>query len=83
MEDQTMHYFDLISSLLQCPGGQELQILNAHYDLVDSGLLIALDQTAAEFESRGSAKVARSLHKLSEQIAPLVDAEQSKMSYRW
>jgi hypothetical protein len=41
-EQRIQAYFELIGQLLNCPEGQEGEILQAHQDLLDSGLLTAM-----------------------------------------
>lgn len=38
-EDRQTLYMELIDQLLHCPNGQEPEILDAHIDLVDAGLV--------------------------------------------
>lgn len=46
-EDRQTLYMELIDQLLHCPNGQEPEILDAHIDLVDAGLVQAMSQVAA------------------------------------
>jgi hypothetical protein len=38
-EQRVQAYLSLIQELLECPGGEELQILNGHLELVDEGFV--------------------------------------------
>ncbi|PZV13490.1 MAG: hypothetical protein DCF21_14085 [Leptolyngbya sp.] len=60
MDEQRMQaYVTLIEQLLNCPQGQERELLQAHLDLLDAGLLEAMEQVAAYLESQGSSNVQR------------------------
>ena len=39
-EERIGLYLDLIQKLLSCPDGEELGILQAHWELVDEGLVV-------------------------------------------
>jgi hypothetical protein len=39
-------YFSLIEQLISCPNGQEPDVLDAHSDLIDAGLVNAMMQVA-------------------------------------
>ena len=45
-EERSQDYLNLINMLLNCPSGEEAQILNANQDLLDAGLLQAIAQEA-------------------------------------
>ena len=47
-------YVELIEQLLCCPQGQENELLQANAELVDLGLLAALEQYASHLESRSN-----------------------------
>jgi hypothetical protein len=53
-EQRTQGYIALIEQLLHCPQGQEAELLQAHTDLLDAGLLATMEQVAAYLESQGS-----------------------------
>jgi hypothetical protein len=48
MDEQRMQaYLSLIQELLECPSGEEPQILNRHQELVDEGFVQVCEQEAA------------------------------------
>jgi tetratricopeptide (TPR) repeat protein/CHAT domain-containing protein len=49
-ENRSAAYWQLIQKLLKCPSGEEQQILNAHFDLLDPGLLQTIIAVAKEFD---------------------------------
>ena len=54
MEEQRIQaYRNLIDALLECPSGQENEILQAHPDLVDSGLVQEMEEVAAKIAEEG------------------------------
>jgi CHAT domain-containing protein/peptidoglycan hydrolase-like protein with peptidoglycan-binding domain len=60
MDEQRMQaYVALIEQLLGCPQGQETALLQAHEELVDAGLLEAMEQVAAYLESQGNSNAGR------------------------
>jgi hypothetical protein len=60
-EEHRKAYLNLINALLNCPSGEEPQILNANQDLVDAGLLQAMAQVAEFLEKRGDRNAANFL----------------------
>ena len=46
MEQRQQAYFNLIQTLIQCPDGTEADILKAHPELVDAGLVMMLHDVA-------------------------------------
>jgi CHAT domain-containing protein len=55
MDEQRMQaYVGLIEQLLDCPQGNETEILQANADLVDTGLVAVMGQYADWLESQGS-----------------------------
>ncbi|MBW4430197.1 MAG: hypothetical protein KME28_00085 [Pelatocladus maniniholoensis HA4357-MV3] len=79
-EQRQEAYFILIQSLLNCLSGEEAQILSANYDLIDVGLLQAMDTVAAVFSQRKSEKAAARANRLinlSNQIAEVLKIPQS------
>jgi hypothetical protein len=79
-EQRQEAYFILIQSLLNCLSGEEAQILSANYDLIDVGLLQAMDTVVAVFSQRKSEKAAARANRLinlSNQIAEVLKIPQS------
>jgi len=64
-EERRQGYLNLINALLNCPSGEEPQILNANQDLLDAGLLQALAQVAEFLEKRGDRNAADYLRTLA------------------
>ena len=52
-EQRIQAYCNLIMALLQCPSGQEKEILQARPDLVDPGLVQVMEVVAAEMAEEG------------------------------
>lgn len=62
-------YFNLIDELLQCPGGQEPQVLDAHAELLDEGLVRSLIQVATFFAHENNAEAAQFLIHVARELA--------------
>src|SRR4028119_34681 len=46
-------YLNLIQQLLDCPSGEELDILNANRELADAGLVQVMEQVAERMAQQG------------------------------
>ncbi len=68
-EERRKAYLNLINALLNCPSGEEPQILNTNQDLVDAGLLQAMAQVAEFLEKRGDHNAADFLIHVARQLA--------------
>jgi len=54
MKEERLHaYLNLINSLLSCPSGKEIEILNANQDLIDTALVETMVQVANVLVERG------------------------------
>ena len=73
-EQRQQAYFNLIQRLLSCPNGEEQEILSANYDLVDVGLLQAIQTVVKVFSQRGSEKAANSANRLRNLITQIAQA---------
>lgn len=62
-------YLNLINSLLNCPSGEEAQILNANGDLVDAGLVQTMEQVASVLAEQGNPNAANFLRNIAAQLA--------------
>jgi hypothetical protein len=62
-------YFDLIDALLQCPAGQEPEVLDQHPDLLDEGLVATLVQVATSFAHQGQQDAAKVLVHVARNLA--------------
>jgi tetratricopeptide (TPR) repeat protein len=64
-EQRQQAYFDLIQSLLNCPSGEEPEILAANQDLLDAGFLQAVEAAAQMFSQQGDENTANWLQGLA------------------
>ncbi len=62
-------YLKLIEVLLECPSGEEAEILFANRDLMDADLLQVMTQVAKDLEQRGYNNNAAFLTDLATQLA--------------
>ncbi|MEH2227864.1 CHAT domain-containing protein [Nostoc sp.] len=67
-------YLDLIKSLLNCPSGQEQEILAAKHDLLNAGLLQAMETQLLVFSQRRSEKAANWVNRLRNLINQIAKA---------
>ena len=58
-EARRQAYLNLIQSLLNCPSGEESQILQANSELVDAGLVQVMQLVVENQRERGNENVAR------------------------
>lgn len=61
-------YIQLIQKLLDCPEGEEINILRQNEDLVDAQFIYILEQAAARAETEGEEDAASFLGDLAEQL---------------
>jgi hypothetical protein len=70
MDEQCQQaYLQLIFSLLNCPDGQEIELLEANSDLVDRGLLEWMALVAADLAEKGNQNAADWLLNFASQLA--------------
>ena len=62
-------YMSLIEQLLHCPNGSEPEVLDAHLELVDAGLVQAMTQVAAYFAHHDNPDSARFLIHVARELA--------------
>ncbi|MEG4441634.1 tetratricopeptide repeat protein [Microcoleus sp. AT9_B5] len=67
-ETRTQVYLQLIETLLNCPKGEELQIVQANLELVDSGFLQVCEVVAEKFAEEGQENHANYLRNLASQL---------------
>lgn len=67
-EQRLRAYIGLIERLLDCPDGEETQILQAHEDLVDLGFVVTVQRMAQMMEERGDSGAATFLNELARQV---------------
>lgn len=73
-EQRQQAYLDLIQSLLNCSSGQEQEILSAKHDLLDAGLLQAMETQLQVFSQRKSEKAAHRVNRLKSLINQIAKA---------
>ncbi|MCT7956866.1 hypothetical protein [Laspinema palackyanum] len=61
-------YIQLIQKLLDCPEGEEVEILRQNEDLVDAQFIYILEQAAARAEKEGEEDAASFLGDLAQQL---------------
>jgi tetratricopeptide (TPR) repeat protein len=70
MDDRQLEaYLNLIRSLLNCPSGEEAQILQANSELVDAGLVQVMQVVAENERDKGNENAADFLTNLANQLA--------------
>ena len=68
-DERQTQYFNLIDELLQCPNGQEPDVLEAQPELIDSGLVQSMLQVATMFAHQGNQDGAQFLFFVAKQLA--------------
>ncbi|MCE2697655.1 MAG: hypothetical protein PX483_08545 [Nostocales cyanobacterium LE14-WE4] len=68
-DERQTQYFNLIDELLQCPNGQEPEVLEAQPELIDSGLVQAMLQVATMFAHQGNQDGAQFIFFVAKQLA--------------
>jgi hypothetical protein len=68
-EERQAQYFDLIDKLLQCPNGQEPEVLEAHSDLIDANFIEAMARVATMFAHDGNQDGAQFLFHVARELA--------------
>ena len=68
-EQRQGQYYDLIDQLLKCPSGQEPELLDAHPDLLDEGLVRSLIQVATYFSHENNGEAGRFLVHVARELA--------------
>ena len=68
-DERQTQYFNLIDELLQCPNGQEPEVLEAKPELIDSGLVQSMLQVATMFADQGNQDGAQFLFFVAKQLA--------------
>ena len=67
-ENQSPSYLQLIQTILECEKGDEVAILSQHTDLINEGLVQAMNQVAAQLAARGSQDTAIYLKHLAAEV---------------
>ncbi|MBD2250273.1 hypothetical protein [Nostoc parmelioides] len=68
-QERQTSYFNLIDELLQCPNGQEPEILEAKAELIDAGFVETIVQVATAFAHQGNQDGAQFLFFLARELA--------------
>jgi len=72
-EQRLQDYLNLVQQLLDCPSGEESAILNANSELLDAGLVDALQQVSVNFAKNGDESSADFLQSLAVKIGEIVN----------
>jgi hypothetical protein len=70
-DDRQQAYLRVIQELLDCPQGQEGQVLAQHRDLLGPGLVRTMQQVANQLAANGDTQAAEYLHQWSQELARL------------
>ncbi|MBD1922851.1 CHAT domain-containing protein [Microcoleus sp. FACHB-831] len=81
-ENRLAAYWQLIQKLLECPNGEEVQILNAHTEILDPGLLQTIIAFANLFEENGNQTIANRLTNLSLKMGKIFGSDQQQTTIR-
>ena len=68
-ENRTQSYMNLIDKLIGCPNGQEPDVLDAHAELIDPGLVQTLVQVATSMAHDGNQDTAQFLIHVARELA--------------
>ena len=72
-ETRAQDYLQLIQTLLNCPNGDEPQILQDNSELLDSGFLETCESVAAKLAAQGGENGANFLRNLASQLGQFID----------
>jgi hypothetical protein len=72
-ENRAQAYLQLIHSLLNCPNGDEPQILQDNSELLDRGFLETCELVASTLTQQGGENGAKFLRNLARELGPLMD----------
>jgi hypothetical protein len=75
-ETRAQAYLQLIETLLNCPNGEERQILQANLELVDSGFLQVCEVVAENLAEEGQENHANFLRNLASQLGQFLGMNQ-------
>ncbi|MDF2210651.1 CHAT domain-containing protein [Arthrospira platensis NCB002] len=74
-EQRVQAYLSLIQELLDCPGGEEQQILNGHLELLDEGFVQVCELVAAQLQEAGQENNAGFLRNVGQQVGAYLASE--------
>jgi hypothetical protein len=69
MEERQRQYLQLIEQLMRCPNGQEPDVLDAHEELIDAGLVQTMMQVATMFAHENNQDGAKFLIHVARELA--------------
>ncbi|HEY9862360.1 MAG TPA: CHAT domain-containing tetratricopeptide repeat protein [Candidatus Obscuribacterales bacterium] len=72
-DDRQQAYVYLIDALLSCPGGEEPEILDAHQDLIDNGLVQSMKAVADELIEEGDQNAANWLLDVATELSGITN----------
>ena len=72
-DNRQQGYLELIEALLQCPNGEETEILDANRNLLDAGLVQTMNQVASDLEKRGANNQATFLINIARELESILD----------
>ncbi len=70
-DERQQAYLQVIQELLECPQGQEGQVLAQHRDLLGPGLVRTMQQVANQLATNGDTQAAEYLHQWAQELARL------------
>ena len=76
-EQRVQAYLSLIQELLECPSGEELQILNGHLELVDEGFVQLCELVAAQLQEEGEENQALFLRNVAQEVGQYLNTQTS------
>jgi hypothetical protein len=76
-QEKTADYLNLIQALLECPKGSEPEILAQHPELLNPGLVQAVQQVSAQLAAKGNQDVALYLRHLAADISRMLQVAES------
>ena len=76
-EQRVQAYLSLIQELLECPSGEELQILNGHLELVDEGFVQVCELVAAQLQEEGEENQALFLRDVVQEVGQYLNSQTS------
>ena len=71
-ENRTQSYMNLIDKLIACPNGKEPDVLDAHADLIDPGLVQTLVQLATTMAHEGNQDTAKFLIHVARELSKML-----------
>jgi hypothetical protein len=79
-EQRVQAYLSLIQELLDCPGGEEAQILNRHLELLDEGFVQVCEQVAAQLQEAGQDNQAQFVGNVAQEVGEYFNSQTSGLA---